>query len=447
VIYLTNYARALYFLNNLIKRSYWKHEKLFDYQDERLRNIIRYAYDYVPFYHQKFRESGIRPEEIKTTTDLNKLPIIKKDEIRSNVEDMISKGFNRNDLKMLSTSGSTGKPLFLFLSRSESEFRKAKHLRANMSCGQRPWDKWVTITAPHHFAEATRLQEMLGLFAPTPISVFEDIKKQISILDKTRPDVLDGYSSSLFLIAKQLDGGRIGRIKPRIIFGGAELLDAYSREYVERVLNAPFYDQYSSVELERMAWQCSERRGYHIDADAVILQFVDKDGEEVSVGESGEIICTSLFNYAMPFIRYAISDVGRQSDEICTCGRSLPMMRVVEGRKDSLLVLSNGHIMTPRAFTIAMNMFKFYKYIDQFRVIQKKPDHFEFRLKMKNTAPENRCLDESTVEVELISHFSKLFKLNKDAMKFDIRFVEAIPLDKSGKLMTVVSALTQNPKP
>ena len=428
-------------------RSYWKQEKLADYQNKRLRSIIKYAYDYVPFYHQKFKELGIKPYEIKTTQDLNKLPIIKKDEIRLNVEKMISQAFDKNDLKMLSTSGSTGKPLFLFVSKSESEFRKAKHLRANMSCGQRPWDRWVTITAPHHFAEATKLQEMLGLFAPTPISVFEDMTKQITLLDKIKPDVLDGYSSSLFLIAKQIESGESNRIKPRIIFGGAELLDAYSQKYVETVLNAPFYDQYSSVELERMAWQCSERRGYHIDADAVILQFVDSGGEEVSNGESGEIICTSLFNYAMPFIRYAISDVGIQSDELCTCGRSLPLMKVVEGRKDSLLVLSNGHIMTPRAFTIAMNMFKFYTYIDQFRVIQRRTDHFEFHIKMRDITHANRRPDESLVERELVAHFSRIFRLNRDEMKFDVKFVEAIPLDKSGKLMTVVSALTPHSKP
>ena len=59
-----------------------------------------------------------------------------------------------------------------------------------------------------------------------------------------------------------------------------------------------------------MAWQCPECQEYHIDADALILQFLDKSGEEVSAGENGEIICTSLFNYAMPLIRYAIGDVG-----------------------------------------------------------------------------------------------------------------------------------------
>lgn len=433
---MTNYFRAFYYLNSMIKRAYWNQDRLVEYQNKRLRKIIKYAYDYVPYYHKKFRKLGIKPLDIKTKKDLNRLPIISKDEIRENLKEMISKKFNVNDLKMLSTSGSTGEPLILYITGAESEFRKAKHLRANISCGQKLRDRWVVITAPHHFGEATKLQRILGFYAPTPVSVFNDVSTQILTLERMKPDILDGYSSSLLILAKELKKGEIGTIRPRFIIGGAELIDDYSRHFVEKVLGAPFYDQYSSVELERMAWQCPVHQEYHMDVDAIINQFVDKNGDEVSTGERGEIICTSLFNYAMPFIRYAIGDVGIPSDGLCTCGRTLPLMKVVEGRRDSLLLLPDGRILTPRTFTIAMNMFKFYRYIDQFRVIQKKPDLFEFNLKMKDDG-----FEESIMEIELLAHLKTMFKLNMNEVRFEIKFVEDIPLDRSGKLMAVVSEL------
>lgn len=433
---MTNYFRALYYLNSMIKRAYWKQDRLTEYQNKRLRKIIKYAYDYVPYYHKKFRKLGIKPLDIKTKKDLNRLPIIRKDEIRENLKEMISKEFNVNDLKMLSTSGSTGKPLLLYITGAESEFRKAKHLRANISCGQKLQDRWVVITAPHHFGEATKLQRMLGFYAPTPVSVFNDVATQISTLERIKPDILDGYSSSLLILAKELEKREIETIRPRFIIGGAELIDDYSRHFVEKVLSAPFYDQYSSVELERMAWQCPVRQEYHMDVDAIIIQFVDKNGDEVSEGERGEIICTSLFNYAMPFVRYAIGDVGIPSNGLCTCGRTLPLMKVVEGRRDSLLLLPDGRILTPRTFTIAMRMFKFYRYIDQFHVRQKKRDLFEFNIKMKDNSPE-----ENIIEVELVAHLKKMFKLDMNDVRLEIKFVEDIPLDKSGKLMAVVSEL------
>ncbi len=80
---MINYARAFYYLQSLLKRAYWSNERLEDYQNKRLRHLVKYAYDYVPFYHKKFRELGLKPPDIKTKKDLNKLPIIPKNEIRA----------------------------------------------------------------------------------------------------------------------------------------------------------------------------------------------------------------------------------------------------------------------------------------------------------------------------------------------------------------------------
>ena len=433
---MRNYLRVLYYLHGMMKRAYSDRGKLIEHQDRNLRKIVKYAYDYVPFYHQKLKERGMRPSDIRTVKDLCKLPIIRKDEIRRNLSRIVSKEFDVNSLQTLSTSGSTGRPLRVFISEEEDDFRKAKHLTANIFCGQKPRDRYVTITSPSHFGEVPRLLRVIGVYDRTFVSVFDDVDTQISTIEKIEPKILAGYSSSLLLLAKEVEKRGIETIRPRFVLGGAELIDDFSRQSIEEVFDAPLYDQYAIVELDRMAWQCPAKLQYHIDADAIIVQFLDEKGEEVSAGEKGEIVCTSLFNYAMPFIRYAVDDIGIPSDEECPCGITLPLMKVIEGRKDSLLLLPDGRLLSPRTFTIAMNMFKLSRDIDQFRVIQRKTDLFEVHIKKKNEA-----IDEKTMENELVKHLKKMFNMNRDDVTFEIEFDNDIPFDKSGKFSAVVSEL------
>jgi phenylacetate-CoA ligase len=430
-----NYARAFYTLNQLANHAYWRPSRLEEYQNKQLRRLIRHAYDTVPFYHRKLREAHLIPADIKTKADLNKLPVIRKKEIKQNAADLLSRSYDFKKLRMVSTSGSTGEPLFVYLSALEVEFRKAKHLRANISVGQKAWHRWVTLVGPQHVSKTGSLQRLLGLYVPVTLSVYNDAQTQIRLLETLQPNVLDGYSSSLLVLAQAVERQGTKNFNPHFLIGGAELIDSHSRKYIQRVFNAPFYDQYSSVEFERMAWQCTMQDEYHMDSDAVVMQFLNKNGQETAAGETGEVVCTSLFNYAMPLIRYAIGDIGIPSDGVCGCGRTLPLMKMVEGRKDALLLLPSGQMLTPRAFTYAVHDFRFYPEIEKFRIIQNTVDSFEFNLKMKNPA-----LPQDMLRRELYRHLSSLLDLQ--GARFEINFVDDIPLDKNGKLSIVVSKLS-----
>ena len=434
---MVNYFRACYFLRGLLRRAYWSHDKLQDYQNRKVREIVQYAYVHVPFYHKRFKQLDIQPSDIKTVRDLNRLPILRKEEIRKNLGEMTSGEFNVAKLKMRRTSGSTGEPLYFYISNAEDEYRKAKHLRANMGCGQRPRDRWVMITSPMYFNQATKLQRMIGFFAPLSVSVYDDVGSQVSTISSLKPDVVDGYASSLLLLAKEVEKKGVDSIKPRLLISGADLIEPHSRKFVEKMFGAPFFDQYGCAELERLSWQCVEKDGYHIDADSVVMQFVDEEGEEVAPGERGEIVCTSLFNYAMPFIKYAIGDIGKASTvEDCLCGRTLPLMEVIEGREDSVVALPDGRVLSSFVFIAATYQLSFYSSIEKFRVIQKGIDRFRFLIKVKG-----RDVDESLAETELKSLFCKVFSLSMEAVRFDVEFVDDIPLDKGGKFKIFVSEL------
>ncbi|MEM3702980.1 MAG: phenylacetate--CoA ligase family protein [Candidatus Bathyarchaeia archaeon] len=422
-----------------MRHCHWNHDRLVDYQSRKVREIVKYAYDHVPFYHSSFRQLGLKPDEIRSVEDLKKLPIVRKGELQKNAGKTTSEEFCSTKLIVESTSGSTGQPLLYYLTKSENEFRKAKLLRANIGCGQKPRDRWVVITSPLYARRSSMagIQKLLGIFAPMTASVFDGTDEQIALVNRARPDVLEGYSSSLLLMAKEIEKKGIAVSKPRMVIGGADLLGDHERFFIEKMFDAPFYDQYGCNELEVLAWQCQEKGEYHIDADTVVMEFLDDNGEEVASGETGEIVCTSLFNRAMPFIRYAVGDVGVPSEENeCSCGRTFPLMKLVEGRKDSFIVLPNNRVVSPWVFLLLMREFRFFSHIDQYRVIQKRVNLLEFQVKMKEFV-----VDREIVKDELVKHFRKALNVTGDELALEVEFVNDVSLTKSGKLATVVSEI------
>jgi len=437
-VILTNYLRASYYLYCMMRHLRWSRQKIEEYREKKLREVVKYAYENSRFYHKMFEKAGVKPDDIKKISDLNKLPIVRKEDVIKNTKDIISVKHDIAKLKVQRTSGSTGRPLYVYMTQAENEFRKAKHLRAQIVLGQKPWDKWVTITSPLHFAETTRLQRLFNFYSVNPISVFEDVSKQVSKIVELKPDVIDGYSNSLLILAKEIDKMSINSIKPKFLVSGAELISLPSRNYIERIFEAPLYDQYATVEFERIAWQCREKAEYHIDVDSVVLQFVDEDGDEVAPGESGEIICTSLFNFAMPFIRYALDDVGVPSEkDECPCGIAFSLMKLIEGRKTSLLSFPSGKAIAPFAFIAAMKTYKYHDFIDLFRVVQTKRDMLVFKLKLREAHQKEE------IAKELEAHIRKELDLKEEEVNIDVEFVEDIPLDKSGKFTIVASEVAQ----
>ena len=431
------YLRIPYYLNSLLRHVRWNPSRLSDYQNHKVHEMVDYAFRHVGFYHEKYKQLGINPNSVKTVDDLKRLPIMRRRELQKQNGKAVSNEFDTRNLRIVSTSGSTGQPLFTYITEKEDAFRKAKLLRANMICGQKPRDKWVSITGPQHESSVSQLQRSLGFFSPVSVSVFEKISNQLSQIEKIKPGIIDGYSNSIFLIAKEIERLETKTVKPRLIIGGAELTDDLTRRFIEKQFDAPFYDQYGAVEFERLAWQCEEKNEYHMDADTVIMEFVDENGQTVAPGERGEIVCTSLFNYAMPFIRYAIGDVGTASiGGTCSCGRSFPLMKMIEGRADSLIILPEGRIISPLAFGWMMEFFRFYSSIYQYRIIQQKNSLFKFLIEMKDTT-----LDQKVVETELLNHMQRMLKFSNDEIQFNIDFVDKIPLEKSGKLRKVIREL------
>jgi phenylacetate-CoA ligase len=184
-----------------------------------------------------------------------------------------------------------------------------------------------------------------------------------------------------------------------------------------------------------MTWECREHAGYHINVDGVVMKFLDEDGEQVAPGERGEMVCTSLADYAMPFIRYHIDDLGVPSDEICPCGRPLPLMKIVEGRKDDFLTSVDGRTVSPMIFSHLWYL-GHPQGVTQFRVIQESRDRLTIQLEGLK-AP----LDQKIV-IDARSRIAEV--LGKD-IQVDFQLVDTLDDDPSGKLRKIISRVHSSP--
>ena len=423
---MSHFQKSIY-LYQLLKSQWQDYEKLKDLQNRKLRLILKYAYDNIPFYHEKFRKAKIKPGDIKTIEELVKLPYTTRLELQNAFPDrIVRRGTEINKCFTSMTSGSTGMPLTVVYGKRDEDFEKAVALRCNIACGQKLFDRWVVISTPKHIKSKHWFQKV-GLFNPEYISVYDNIDIQISKIKKNNPQILDGFASSIFMISKEINKQQIKTINPKIIFSTAEVLSGKARRYINSTFDINIFDQFGCVEMGRTAWECPEHNGYHIDMEAVIMEFISNN-EQVSSGESGEIVYTNLYNYTMPFIRYKIEDVGIPSDEKCNCGRGLPMMKILEGRKEVFMITPNGKIIPPIIWPVIMEKIKS---ISQYKIIQEKINLITIKI-----VPTKSLKDE-----EINRMIFEIKSYIGDDIEIKVDFVETIPREKSGKFKTVISKI------
>ena len=393
-------------------------------QEKKLKNIIRYAYENTAYYHHLFKSLNLNPNNIQQIDDLCRIPIMTKSEIQDNFEKITTNNLNRNRCLLYKTSGSTGVPLSILLDENARISAKIRYFRSYLGCGLKLRDKIDHFSAPQHFSGNRPLVTHLGFLRKENFSVFDCIDDHINRLMEHPPDVIEGYPSIIFLIAKRIQDSKIKGINPRLIFSTSELLTETMRKKINSAFDSELFDRYGSVEFGTFAWECPRHNGYHIDVEDVVVEFL-RNGETVAPGEKGEIVVTSLANYAMPLIRYSIGDIGSPSSEQCSCGRGLPLMKMIDGRADDFLVLPSGKIVSPRN----IGTLEYIDGITEFRIIQEKKDKIIVQIvKGKNFSRETIM----QVEKEVLSGCLG------ENVRVMVRPVEEIPR-KNGKIRMVMS--------
>jgi phenylacetate-CoA ligase len=402
--------------------------KLGELQNKKLATILKHAYENVPFYHERFRSAGLKPGDIRTVEDLRKLPFTSKSDVQAFSSSFYANNVDKKKCTERLTSGSTGIPLTVAVDTDAINFENALWARSYFEDGMKPWHKMLRITDPHNFAPSHWFHH-LGLMRTKFVSVFDDNKKLLSVIEEYKPDIIRGYTSCVETFAMFCADNKL-HTKPKLVFTSAELLDKKARKTIALAFGTEPFDMYVSVEFGPMAWECREHSGYHINADGLILEFVD-NGEAVAPGERGEIVCTSLFNNVFPLIRYRIGDAGIRSDERCSCGVTLPLMKILEGRTGDYLIALDGRKVPPIVFFPFPFDDSDVTGIKQFKIIQERRDKLVIMIVARNSLGKTEEIFRKA-ERNLKSIFG-------ENMQVTFRMVDKIQRDPTGKLRKIVS--------
>jgi phenylacetate-CoA ligase len=420
--------RTLWYLHQLRRSQWWRQDQLRKLQAKKLHAIVQHAYAAVEFYHARFRALGLRPDDLRTVSDLSKLPVTtRSDVIKHFPAGIVARGTDVHACLHRRTSGSTGTPVEVVFNEDDQAFRHAVFYRAMFACGLRLRDKLATGSL-YPEGPATWFQQ-LGLLRRRNIHPQTPVAETLAMLRAYQPDGIYFFASYLHNLAQTIDAEGLRELHPRLVFSHGELLDANTRELVNTVFQTQMFDTYGSSEFIRLAWECPAHGGLHMDVDGYVVEFLE-DGEPVSPGERGEIFVTSLNATAMPLLRYPIGDYGVPLDDACACGRGLPLMQHLEGRADDFLLLPDGQLVAPRRLAVTLWETPG---VGGFRVIQPAID----RLVVEFTPGRGYSEDTRRTIVEAI-HATYGQDLQVEAL-----VVETLPTDRSGKLQKVISEVSK----
>jgi phenylacetate-CoA ligase len=422
-------------LRDLEKSQWYSPDQLEELQRKKLRLIIQHSYNNVPYYHKIFRELDLKPNDIKTVHDLSKLPVLTKEIVRNNTDNLVAGKKNVGELIESCSSGSTGEPLKYYLTQESHDLLYAAAFRGWGWAGYSMGDKIVNLAGfPYQMIGKSKLSKRFA-YAITRHQFLQafnldenTIDRYIEFIRKYKPKVIQGYSSSVYLLAKALKKYEIHDIQPHAIITHGETLSREMRQTIENQFGCNAFDGYGGEGM-LIAMQCGVHDGYHLTTENLVVEFI-KQNEYVSAGELGEIVLTNLTNYGMPFIRYKIGDAGKPSDDTCSCGRGLPLMQSIEGRVPDMIITPSGKVLIVHFFT---GLFEYIEGVDQFQILQRKTDELIVRL-AKNSKFDDT--DEAQIIKEIQGYAG-------DDMEIIMEFVEEIPVSSSGKRRFVISKVAE----
>ncbi len=397
-------------------------------QREKLRLLIRHAYDNVPFYREIFDRKKLRPEDIRGEADLPKFPVVTKEDFRRNFPGRCVAGnLPRSAWILNSTSGSTGNPFQFAMSKDFVGSKYARYLRGLDWCHIGLTDRYLRVWGVHRFRFGERpfRKHVLSFYELSAFDM-DDRPPEFyaDYIRRFRPVALEAYTSAVVKLARLLKGAGIGDVRVKSILVSAENLTATDRKLLEEVFGAQVFDRYGSRECGAIAQECDRHQGLHLNAESFIMEFVASgDSRDDTMGK--KIVITNLDNYAMPFIRYEIGDRGEPEGTVCACGRGLPLIRKIAGRETDFLYLPSGR-MVPFLF---FNYF-FEQYgsrIRNFKVVAKDDRHWQVLI-----VPTEKFNAETGEAI-----ISGMRQALNNEVTIELVAVEKIPLAKTGKQVIV----------
>lgn len=420
-------------LNELERNQWLSQDELKNLQLNKIKKLVSYAYENVPFYRRRFDSIGLNPLDINSFEDFSDIPALTKDDIRNNLDKLVGTHIKKIDLKMGHSSGSTGVPLRFYMGANLKVILAC--LRYRKWYGYHPGDRFAHIWGRNIYNDRSKTNRIADKFIRNYyyVSFHEISQKELfdvaNDLIKWQPSYINTYVSTGYNFAKFLRETNLARVRPKAVEVNAEKLWDFQRDFMEKVFSCPVYDMYGSNEIYNIAAECEKRQGLHIFSDLRYIEFIN-DNKPVKDGSLGELIITDLENYIMPLIRYQNGDVGVKLTKKCDCKRTFPLMKV-EGRTIDVITTPDKRYMYSVFFE---KLFYDLKGVKQFLVYQRALDRIEIYLVPLRDFNESVI---SRIREMLENHFGQ-------SIQFEFKVVQEIQNEISGKYRLIRSDVPVN---
>lgn len=429
-------------LEKLEQNQWWSAEQHQATQFNMLRPLLEHAARTVPFYRDRFKAAGIRSDMPLNIKSWGKIPLLTRRDIQEAGELLFSMKPppDHGQITQASTSGSTGQPVHVKSTALNTLLWRIFTVREHL------WHKRdfsLKLASIRQFGDGFaappegKIDEGWGpatnaLIKTGPcamLSILATVKEQAEWLMGQKPDYLLSYPSNLLALIRYFEDNGLALPNLKQVLTISETVSPALRTASLKIWGAPVVDTYSSREMGYIASQCPDHEHFHVHAENVLVEILDPDNIPCRPGKIGKLVITSLYNYAMPLIRYQIGDYA-EVGEPCPCGRGLPVLNRILGRERNMLHLPNGEVRwpiiggpIPRHINLPPR---------QYQVVQKSRDVLEVRV-----ASARPFTEEETSSLTVA--FNKAF-----GHDFEIRwvYVDEFPQNSSGKFEEFISEIS-----
>jgi phenylacetate-CoA ligase len=410
----------------------WPAERARAYQLAKLREVCGFA-QRSPYYRRAFAAIGFDPRDLRTIEDIARLPILERDVIRRDRDQLVVDNASSLRLDAVSTGGTGGAPLHFYIGADRSSIEYAYLTAAWRRVGYRLGDPLAVLKGDIVRPERTGLRhEYDPLLRRHHYSTFHlsetNLDRYLSHIATIGSCYLLAYPSVIMTLARFLR--RTGKAAPsniRGIIGESEIVYPDQRALAEEVFGCRYFSAYGLTEKVVAAAECEHSSDYHVWPTYGVFELLDADGHPVTTpGQRGEIVGTSFINTVMPFIRYRTGDFATYVGDRCrSCGREHPIIVDVRGhRVQESLVASDGSLVPWSALNMHDDTFL---HVDRFQFQQHRPGHAILRVV--------RGQDFSDVDRERILH--KLSLKLRGVIDLSFEAVTELPVTDRGKAVYV----------
>jgi phenylacetate-CoA ligase len=416
-------------------------KKMRELQLEKLKKLVSYVYENVPFYRKKMDEIGIKPEHIKTLEDIRNLPVTTKNDLRDNYPFGLFAVPMSKVVRIHASSGTTGKPTVVGYTKKDIENWSEMVARIASAGGVSENDIAQIAFGYGLFTGGFGLHYGLEKIGVTVVPASSgNTKRQVQLMQDFGVTVLvctPSYALHIADVVYEMGLNPKKDLKLKYGLFGAEPWSESIRKEIESRLEIIATDNYGMSELigPGVSGECLEKCGMHVNEDFFFVEVVDPEtGEWVDENEKGELIITPLEKEALPLLRYKTGDLSRVVYEPCRCGRTTARIMKIMGRSDDMLIVRGVNVFPSQIEEVLLEVEGI---APHYQIIVDRKDNIDY-LEIWVEVVDSIFFDEMKKLVELENKIvERLYTLL--GLKVKVRLVEPKTIERSqGKAKRII---------